>query len=245
MISQLILEKIDTLRSGGSIAPLLVTEAETCEVLTLLFHETIDSIDTLESRGITDFLYYDCADRSHKWAEHYRVKILREHVEKLYQKPSGDILVALFHNLEALHASWEQKAENALLHLFEDVPPQLLILATSNAPQKIIPTLRSRMVLLAPGILSGGINPHQDAINAYISGDPEPLFSLTLPSSKESKFSREDALWIVQGLQDALECGRLSPRYARHISDTRVYLETTNTIAKYLIDQLLITLSCE
>gem|GEM_PF-1300366 len=66
MVTQLILEKIDTLRAGGSVAPLLVTEADVCELLALLFHEEIDSIETLESRGINDFLYYDCADRSHK-----------------------------------------------------------------------------------------------------------------------------------------------------------------------------------
>lgn len=99
--------------------------------------------------------------------------------------------------------------------------------------------------MLAPGVVSGGTNPHQDAVNAYVAGNPEPLFSLTLVSSKEAKFTREDALWVVQGLQDAIECGTLSPRHARQISDTRVLLETTNTIAKYLIDQLLISLACD
>jgi hypothetical protein len=73
----------------------------------------------------------------------------------------------------------------------------------------------------------------------------ESLFSLTLAPSRESGFDREDALWIVQGLQDAIECGKLSVRHAKKVAETRVFLETTNTIAKYLIDQLLISLSCE
>lgn len=77
--------------------------------------------------------------------------MLKEHVEKLFQKPSGSILVALFRNIEALSASGEQKSENALLHLFEDVPPQLLILVTSQSPGKIISTLQSRMIMMDPG----------------------------------------------------------------------------------------------
>lgn len=116
---------------------------------------------------------------------------------------------------------------------------------TSATPEKIIPTLQSRMIMIAPGVTSGGENPHQDAIDSYIRGNAEPLFGLTLVSSKEAKFTRDDALWVIQGLQDAIKCGTLSPRHARRISDTRILLETTNTIAKYLIDQLLITLSCD
>lgn len=68
---------------------------------------------------------------------------------------------------------------------------------------------------------------------------------MTLAPSKESKFSREDALWIVQGLQDAIEYGKLPVRYAKKLSEARLRLETTNTIAKYLIDQLIISISCD
>lgn len=68
---------------------------------------------------------------------------------------------------------------------------------------------------------------------------------MTLAPSKESKFTRDDALWIVQGLQDAVECGKLATKHAKNILTTRIQLETTNTIAKYLIDQLLISLVCE
>jgi len=165
-------------------------------------------------------VYYDCGDKKNK---HHGAEKVREQAEKLYQKPADTILVVLFRH----------------------VPTQLLIIVTSHAPQKIISTLQSRMIMLAPGVVSGGINPHQDAVNAYVAGNPEPLFGLTLVSSKEAKFTRDDALWVIQGLQDAIECGTLSPRHARQISDTRVLLETTNTIAKYLIDQLLISLACD
>jgi len=105
MISQQIIEKIDTLRAGGQVAPLLVTEEQAREIYELIFSDEITSLDDLDMRGINDFLYYDCADRSHKGSENYRVKILKEHTEKLYQKPSGDILVSLFRNIEALRAS--------------------------------------------------------------------------------------------------------------------------------------------
>lgn len=245
MISQQILQKIDALRAGWQGAPLLVSEAGAAEICGYLFDEEIDTLDELEARWITDFIYYDCADRSHRWAEHYKVKVLKEHVEKLYQKPSGSILVALFRNIEALSASGEQKSENALLHLFEDVPSQLLILVTSQSPAKIISTLQSRMIMMDPGSTKWGENPHQYAIDAYVNGNVEPLFAMTLAPSKESKFGRDDALWVIRGLQEAIKCGTLSPRHARRISETRVLLETTNTIAKYLIDQLLISLACE
>lgn len=68
---------------------------------------------------------------------------------------------------------------------------------------------------------------------------------MTLAPSKESRFTREDALWIVQGLQDAIECGKLPLRHVKKLSETRLQLETTNTIAKYLIDQLIISISCD
>lgn len=68
---------------------------------------------------------------------------------------------------------------------------------------------------------------------------------MTLAPSKESKFTRDDALWIVQGLQDALECGKIPVRHTKKVLQTRLQLETTNTIAKYLIDQLLISLTCD
>lgn len=68
---------------------------------------------------------------------------------------------------------------------------------------------------------------------------------MTLAPSKESKFAREDALWVVQGLQDAIEYGRLPVRHAKKLLETRLQLENTNTIAKYLIDQLIISLSCD
>ncbi len=183
-------------------------------------------------------MYYDCGDKKNK---HHGAEKVREQAEKLYQKPADTILVVLFRHIDIL----TETSANALLRLFEDVPAQLLIIVTSHAPQKIISTLQSRMIMLAPGVVSGGINPHQDAVNAYVAGNPEPLFGLTLVSSKEAKFTREDALWVIQGLQEAIECGTLSPRHARQISDTRVLLETTNTIAKYLIDQLLISLACD
>lgn len=72
---------------------------------------------------------------------------IREQAEKLYQKPNGDILVALFRNIDIL----TEPAANALLRVFEDVPEQLLIIVTSLSPQKIIPTLQSRMIMMAPG----------------------------------------------------------------------------------------------
>jgi hypothetical protein len=88
-----------------------------------------------------------------------------------------------------------------------------------------------------------GLNPFTDEIRDFLSGKPEKLFAHTLPSSKQSHFDRTKAIWIVSGLQDALECGTLSHRHAEAIMRTRLLLETTNTIAKYLIDQLLITLA--
>ena len=238
MISQQIIEKIEVLKTGGQTAPLFVTEGQACERYNLIFSSEIDDLDELETRGTTDFVYYDCSDKKNK---NHGAEKVREQAEKLYQKPAGNILVVLFRHIDIL----TETSANALLRLFEDVPSQLFILATSHAPQKIISTLQSRMIMLAPGVVSGGINPHQDAVDAYVAGNPEPLFGLTLVSSKEAKFTREDALWIIQGLQDAIECGTLSPRHARQISDTRVLLETTNTIAKYLIDQLLISLACD
>lgn len=68
---------------------------------------------------------------------------------------------------------------------------------------------------------------------------------MTLAPSKESKFTRDDALWIIQGLQDAIECGKLPVKHAKSIITARLQLETTNTIAKYLVDQLLISITCD
>jgi DNA polymerase III gamma/tau subunit len=60
-------------------------------------------------------------------------------------------------------------AHNALLKIFEDVPQRLLILVTSQVPEKIIPTLQSRIVTIdTEGILRGA-NPFQGEIDAFIA----------------------------------------------------------------------------
>ena len=183
-----------------------------------------------------DFLYYDCSD---KLSGNHKADNVRAQAEKLYKKPAGDILVALFKNIDVM----TDTSANSLLRVFEDVPSQLLILVTSQSPEKIIPTIQSRMIMMSGGIISKGENPLKDQIQAYIDGHPEELFALTL--HKDRKFTREDALWVVRGLQDALSCGKIPPRHAHRLRETQISLETTNTIAKYLTDQLLISLACE
>ena len=183
-----------------------------------------------------DLDYYDCGDRDEK---HHSVEQIRIFAEQLMKKPAGDILVAIFRNLDLL----TDKAQNALLKIFEDTPPQLMVMVTSKSAEKIIPTLRSRMVIVANSAHIRSENPLQAAVDDFVNGRPETLFTLTLAPSKESGFDREDALWIVTGLQDAIECGKLPVRCVQAVAQTRLALETTNTIAKYLIDQLLITLA--
>lgn len=143
MLTPLIVEKIDILRSSGQVAPMLLTEGQAAELYSVIFDEEIVSLDELETRAITDFLYYDCADKKSK---HHTAEKVREHAEKLYTKPSGSILVALFRHIDIL----TDTSANALLRLFEDVPAGLMIIVTSTSPEKIIPTLQSRMIMLAP-----------------------------------------------------------------------------------------------
>lgn len=234
MLSEKILSIIDTLKSGGQSAPILVSEETVCEIVTSLFGIEVQSIEEIGWKSIADFLWYDCADTKPK---QNGVEKIRKFVEQLYQKPSGDIFVALFQNIDVL----TMNAHNALLKVFEDVPQRLLILVTSQTPEKIIPTLQSRIITIdTEGILRGE-NPFQNEINAFVAWRPEGLFGLTL--GKE--FKKEQALWVVTWLQNAVLNGTLSPRNAQAIRETRFALETTNTIAKYLIDRLLISLLCE
>ncbi len=93
-----------------------------------------------------DFLYYDCGD---KISGNHKADKVRMQAEKLYQKPAGDILIALFRNIDRL----TDTSANSLLRLFEDVPAQVLILVTSSSPEKIIPTIQSRMLMMSTGII--------------------------------------------------------------------------------------------
>lgn len=238
MLSNQIISLIATLKDGWSSAPILVSEAQVCEIFDSIYQTNTLDLDELAERWINDFLYYDCSDKN---AGNHKAEQVREHALKLYQKPSGEMLIALFRNIEIL----TDTSANALLHLFEDVPPQVFIVVTSKSPQKIISTLQSRMLMLDIRAFSRWDNPHREPIEEFVRGKPEKLFQMTLAPSKESKFSRDDALWVIQGLQDAIEYGTLSPRFAKRVLQTRLHLETTNTIPKYLIDQLLISLSCE
>ena len=79
------------------------------------------------------------------------------------------MFVAVFLNIDAL----TMNAHNALLRVFEDVPQRLLILVTSQTPEKIIPTLQSRIVTLDTEGIQRGINPFQDAIDDFVTGHPE------------------------------------------------------------------------
>ena len=238
MLSNQILTIIADLRLGRESAPLLLSEKHICEVWEYISWSELLSLDELVGRSITDLLFYDCSDKT---AGNHKADNIRKQSEKLYEKPAGDLLVAIFRHINIL----TDTSANALLRVFEDVPSQVLILVTSTAPQKIISTLLSRMLVIDGSAHIRRDNPLQAQIDEFLRGKSESLFSLTLAPSRESGFDREDALWIVQGLQDAIECGKLSVRHAKKVGETRIFLETTNTIAKYLIDQLLISLSCE
>jgi DNA polymerase III delta prime subunit len=140
----------------------LVSEETVCEIAASLFEIEMQSIEDIEGKSIADFLWYDCADTKSK---HHGVEKIRKFVEQLYQTPSGDIFVALFLNIDAL----TMNAHNALLKVFEDVPQKLLILVTSQVPEKIIPTLQSRIVTIdTEGILRGE-NPFQGEIDAFVA----------------------------------------------------------------------------
>ena len=114
----------------------------------MIFATDITTLDELAERSIADLLYYNTLDGS-DGAQNYKIKPLKEFVQKLHQKPSGEILVVIFRNFELFSTkSALVTSANSLLKVFEDVPPSLLIMVTSPAPQKIIPTLLSRMILV-------------------------------------------------------------------------------------------------
>lgn len=157
---------IEALRSGGQSAPLLVSEETIHEVIKNIFGIEEISLQDLKSKGLTDFLWYDCADKK---SENHKVKFVREFVEKLYQTPAGDIFIALFLNIDAL----TDASHNALLKVFEEVPQKLLILVTSQVPEKIIPTLQSRILTLDTEGIHRGQNPLQGTIDDFVLGHPE------------------------------------------------------------------------
>lgn len=78
-------------------------------------------------------------------------------------------MVVLFLNLDSL----TNHSHNALLKLFEDVPKKLLILVTSQTPEKIIPTLQSRILSLDNNTIIRTENPYQSEIDAFTTGKPE------------------------------------------------------------------------
>jgi DNA polymerase III gamma/tau subunit len=161
MLSEKILSIIETLKSGGQSAPILVSEETVCEIVTSLFGIDTHSVRQIKEKSIVDFLWYDCADTKSK---NHGVEKIRKFVEQLYQKPSEDICVALFLNLDSL----TMNAHNALLKVFEDVPQRLLILVTSQILEKIIPTLQSRMIKIDNDNLIRGENPYQNALDDFI-----------------------------------------------------------------------------
>lgn len=238
MLSQQIKDIILSLQSGGQSSPLLVSDVIIAEICTTLLHIEVSELDELASRGVTDLLYYDCADRD---ARHHSVESIRDHSQRLYHGPSGDVLVSIFRHIDALTPN----AANALLRVFEDVPQRVLILITSQSPQMILATLRSRIIQMSHTIAITSENPLQSVIDDYLAGDPSGILELTLSSGKESKFGTEDALDFVRGLQKALKHGKLPLKHAGKLAQTLIYLETSNTPAKYLIDQLIISLTCE
>lgn len=126
-----------------------------------IFGTELASLDDLAERTIADLLYYNTQDET-DGVKNYSIKTLRDFVPKLHQKPSGDILVAIFRNFELFSTkSSLVTSANSLLKIFEDVPKNLLIIATSQSPQKIIPTLLSRMILIDGLTTVRGANPLQ------------------------------------------------------------------------------------
>lgn len=166
MLSNQILSSVQLIKEGGQSAPLLVSEMHACQIFELLYDSELDSLDELSERGITDLLYYDCSDKEN---EHHKANMVREQTVKMHQKPTGDILLAIFRNIEVL----TETSTNALLHVFEDVPAHVLICVTSRSPGKIIPTVLSRMIIVDGETMIRGDNPLQNEIDDFVSGKPE------------------------------------------------------------------------
>ncbi len=162
MLSERIAHIIETLKSGGQSAPLLVSEQMVCDIVSELFRVEISTLNDLEEKGIADCVWHDCSDRS---SGNHNAKIVRKFVEKLYQKPAEDILVALFLNIDSL----AETAYSSLLKVFEDVPNQVLILVTSPSPEKILPTLQSRIITLDTEGINREQNPLETAVKDFVT----------------------------------------------------------------------------
>lgn len=85
MLSERISSIIETLKSGGQAAPILVSEQTACDIVSELFRVEINMLDDLDEKGITDCVWHDCSD---KGAKGHKVEFVRKFVEKLYQKPA-------------------------------------------------------------------------------------------------------------------------------------------------------------
>lgn len=85
MFSERISRIIETLKSGGQSAPLLVSEETVCSIISELYSVEINTLEDLAGRSMTDLIWHDCSDRS---LGGHNVKIVRKFVEKLYQRPA-------------------------------------------------------------------------------------------------------------------------------------------------------------
>lgn len=227
-------QTIETVRKQWQQAPLLVTEESACKCITYITGVQEVTLTDYLDRWITDCLIYNCTDKKRK---KHSVEEIRKFIPFLYEKPAHDILLVIFHELHLL----SEPAQNALLKIFEDIPTNVLILITSTAPNRIITTLLSRIIILE----QDRQNPEEDQIahliNSWIDGDVAPLIQFTF----EKDFRKEQALHIVQSLQNAILRGKISPSHSHLVSTTQKTLETTNTIPRYIIHSLLTSLLCE
>lgn len=110
------------------------------------------------------------------------------------------------------------EAQNALLKLFEEPPPQVRLFLILPDLGELLPTLRSRVQVLPAPRKAAAV---PEAARTFIDASPEHRSAIVkkLASGKdedERRKNRDEALVIVNGIEAALYRAGSAPARARH-----------------------------
>ena len=218
---------IKTFQDGENVPPVVVDVFSIPEIIQVVAGVEIMSLDDLSEMIIPHVFVWRQTDRN------VLIRQAKDIITKVYLHASPDH-GAIFIVEGIDHFTIE--AANSLLKLFEEPPAGALFVLTAESIERILPTVRSRVIVFAGGGTAQDLpRDIREQIEGYCLGDRAPFLAYLY----HAKFEREEYIAILSVFLDQARAGNLRDvTMIERIDRALTTIFTTNTNARPILDTI-------
>lgn len=229
-----LLERFSTERE--TLPPLLVSHADAYEAVAQIFGEPLcDTPESLVGLCLPD-LFVLIKERDGEGA--LGVKDVAKFIERSSYSPQGPVQVFVLEDIDLV----SEEAANALLKVLEEPPERTLILVPIGSPNTLLPTLRSRMILVSFDRDEQKTDPEWGSVlRAYVASGR--MLETVKKWNALGKPSKDDVKVILRTLVDVLaSSGNMYPLTTERIEHAFDLLENVQISPRTVGDSVLFAL---